>query len=696
MRRRLLVLACTLAVVAGGPPLAAAARPKPVPSLTPAATEKLWRKLVAHPRVFSASQLADCRPLRALFYAPTDWRRVATTLAASASPCAQYFISVPPLASVKTTFRSDEAWRIRALGPGFHAMAEVSVTGWRNWVASTGNSWYDAGVEARKAMAAAGYDVNAGDGWAVDEFPASVRTGEGDARTNMRAFVRGLYDAGGAGPPTPGAVFIIGLSQATSSLSIYQARLQDWYEDAPFWSDMSADVSDWSQELYGDVRAYAVPGATPAVRRDALAAYLEHEVALARAAPPTAGAARSFLEATYSPLGNAAWQYESAFGWTNVTFDLMQSFVSAQTYAMRHFGAGTPDRFGFAWAPNNLSGAPASTFATQTGAILTRVADAIRDSADTSSADIGASACSPSWCGGDLAGATFNTAWSALGVWRPSQFAFTTLPQTIVAAQPSQPLTIELRTADGTALTAGAPQPVTITTSSPTGAFSTAQAGPWSNVLTVAIPSGVSAISVYYLDPTLGAPVITAAAAGKTSASQTETVAATPDVTPPETTLAPVDRWSRSTSATLTFTANEPARFECALDGAAFATCVSPAQYADLAEGTHTFAVRATDAAGNVDATPATATWTIDLKPPNTRIATRPPRVTTHRVAAFGFRATEAGSSFECSLDRHAYRACGARWRVTVRRGVHTLRVRAVDPAGNADPTPAAYGWRVK
>lgn len=59
--------------------------------------------------------------------------------------------------------------------------------------------------------------------------------------------------------------------------------------------------------------------------------------------------------------------------------------------------------------------------------------------------------------------------------------------------------------------------------------------------------------------------------------------------------------------------AGSGASFECALDDSAFDDCTSPHAVAELAEGTHTFAVRARDAAGNVDPTPAVWMWSVDL-----------------------------------------------------------------------------------
>src|ERR687896_59983 len=99
-----------------------------------------------------------CRSAEFVFYAARDWLRLGPKLAERASPCADYSISIPPLVGDKTYPRPNQARRIRALGPRFHAMAEIHWTTWQTWVRSTGRSWYDAGVEVRRRMAAAGYD----------------------------------------------------------------------------------------------------------------------------------------------------------------------------------------------------------------------------------------------------------------------------------------------------------------------------------------------------------------------------------------------------------------------------------------------------------------------------------------------------------------------------------------------------------
>ncbi|HRW07060.1 MAG TPA: hypothetical protein P5121_18280, partial [Caldilineaceae bacterium] len=77
------------------------------------------------------------------------------------------------------------------------------------------------------------------------------------------------------------------------------------------------------------------------------------------------------------------------------------------------------------------------------------------------------------------------------------------------------------------------------------------------------------------------------------------------------------DNPSSSSSATFTFIGNSSGAlaFQCQLDGAAFMTCTSPQSYDNLADGSHTFAVRAVDGANNVDPTPAAYTWTVQAAP---------------------------------------------------------------------------------
>jgi hypothetical protein len=90
-----------------------------------------------------------------------------------------------------------------------------------------------------------------------------------------------------------------------------------------------------------------------------------------------------------------------------------------------------------------------------------------------------------------------------------------------------------------------------------------------------------------------------------------------PDTTPPNTTITQAaigsaTQTTTSTSASFSFISNEsPALFDCRLDGGSWASCSPPKAYSNLAVGSHTFDVRARDSAGNIDATPATYTWTI-------------------------------------------------------------------------------------
>lgn len=85
-----------------------------------------------------------------------------------------------------------------------------------------------------------------------------------------------------------------------------------------------------------------------------------------------------------------------------------------------------------------------------------------------------------------------------------------------------------------------------------------------------------------------------------------------------------------------------------------------------------------------------------DTAAPETEIRKSPKRNTRNRRASVAFRSSEAESTFECGLDGRPFRPCGS---PAVVRGLapgrHRFRVRAVDAAGNTDPTPASVRWRV-
>jgi hypothetical protein len=523
------VAAAAAAAAAAAPAAVAQPRdglPAAVPSHQPKQTHALWTKLVRRARLrTTTASPAGCRPLRAIVYTADDWLRLATKLAANASPCAQYFISIPPLAADKTNFRSAQPAQIRALGPQFHVLAEISYNGWTNWVTHNNSTYEAAGVEARRRMAAQGFDVGAGDSWIVNEASSALRSNTGTSRQKIRDLVRGLYEGDGTVPRVKGGVYVVGLSQATPDLTTYKLNLQSWYGDTPFWQDMSAYVADWSQEVYGDVRDYAVAGAAADERAAYLNDYLQHPLALADAAPAEVATAADYLRQSYSPLANAAWAYDSGFGFTNVDAETMKDYVSAQVYALRSFDAarGSADRFGFAWAPRMPDGSAwTSSFTTQTGELLDRLAAAIHES-DSSPA----AACGPSACAAALSGAAFTDAWKTFASWSPPTLVFASSSVAVAAGSAGQ-LTVQLQQAD-LPQTAATPVSVSFAASSPTAQFAPAADGPWTPTLTAQIPPGGTSASVYVRDSATGSFTVTASAPGWQAATQGESVTSAPE-----------------------------------------------------------------------------------------------------------------------------------------------------------------------
>jgi hypothetical protein len=150
------------------------------------------------------------------------------------------------------------------------------------------------------------------------------------------------------------------------------------------------------------------------------------------------------------------------------------------------------------------------------------------------------------------------------------------------------------------------------------------------------------------------------------------------------------------TTATFGFSANKPASsYQCALDGAAFAPCTSPRVYSGLADGSHTFAVRAIWLA--LVGPPTRYTWRVDTVSPQTALASTPPPASTSASAGFTFTSNEVGSTFACSLGAAGFTPCASpKSYSNLRDGTYTFRVQAVDAAGNVDPSPASYTWTIK
>ncbi len=124
----------------------------------------------------------------------------------------------------------------------------------------------------------------------------------------------------------------------------------------------------------------------------------------------------------------------------------------------------------------------------------------------------------------------------------------------------------------------------------------------------------------------------------------------------------------------------------------AFAACALPLATPVTADGTYTFEVRATDAAGNVSPIGA-GTYVLDTVAPAAPELVDPTGPSRNRAASFSFTA-EAGATTSCRVTRGAtvlapLAACVSPHAVDLTGqpdGAYTLSVRATDPAGNVGP----------
>lgn len=163
------------------------------------------------------------------------------------------------------------------------------------------------------------------------------------------------------------------------------------------------------------------------------------------------------------------------------------------------------------------------------------------------------------------------------------------------------------------------------------------------------------------------------------------------DGVPPDTSITSgPSGYVAAASATFAFSATEPdVAFRCWLDSAAPAACASPVSLTGLTQGSHTFCVVATDAAGNVDATPACRTFTVDTVAPTVSIGGPPPSV------AFAVNDASPILDVTCRINSGAATACSSPWTIAPPSGGYSLTICATDAAGNTgcgtlvvDPPP--------
>lgn len=175
------------------------------------------------------------------------------------------------------------------------------------------------------------------------------------------------------------------------------------------------------------------------------------------------------------------------------------------------------------------------------------------------------------------------------------------------------------------------------------------------------------------------------------------------DTDPPETTIASAPgTLVASAAASFSFGASESgSSFECSLDGAPFAACASPATYIGLGDGAHSFAVRATDGAGNTDGSPAQHGWTVDATPPSatmndpgaylrgTVVLTCTTGDSGSGVASVTYQRSPAGAG--------SWTAVPASWNTRATAdGLYDLRVVVADNAGNTTASSPLTGRRVE
>ena len=151
---------------------------------------------------------------------------------------------------------------------------------------------------------------------------------------------------------------------------------------------------------------------------------------------------------------------------------------------------------------------------------------------------------------------------------------------------------------------------------------------------------------------------------------------------------------SYNDQAVWNFTFEPGADVECRLMKGAlmvspWAPCTSPATHTLVdGDGTYTFSARQTDRAGNGSPIQSDD-YTLDTVVPTTTIDAGPNGLTNSSTVSFEFSSDDPTATFECSLDGGGFTPCATPLDYNnLGDGAHQFEVRAVDEAGNIDPSP--------
>lgn len=156
-----------------------------------------------------------------------------------------------------------------------------------------------------------------------------------------------------------------------------------------------------------------------------------------------------------------------------------------------------------------------------------------------------------------------------------------------------------------------------------------------------------------------------------------------------------------SSTASFTFSATDVdgsgvTGYQCSIDSGAFAACTSPKSYSSLSATSHTFQVKATDAAGNTSAAQS-HTWSIDVTVPTLSLTSTPASSTTSTSASFVFSGSDANgiANFQCAIDANSFAACTSPQSYSgLLAGAHSFKVKAVDNAGN-ESAESSFNWSI-